>query len=653
MAMRKGFYCRLALNNIKNNRRIYIPYMLSVVASVAMFYIIRSLSLNPGFEAMQGHRTMNIILGFANYVVLFFLLIFLMYTSSFLMKQRKPEFGLDHVLGMEKKHIIITLLWESLYVLLAGLVLGLLVGIVLDKLAYALLVRIIGYDVPLGFYISPRAIGSTVFFFALIMFISFLFGAVQIKSASPVDLLHASHVGEKEPKAKWLLALLGIVCVGAGYAISLTTTDALYSMGSFFLAVLLVIIGTYLLFTAGSIALLKLLKKNERFYYKTRHFISVSGMMYRMKQNAVGLSHICILSTMVLVTVSSTSALMFSLKDILYTRYPMQIMFDDYLADENDDQSLIEQIHTSVQDAGCQITDEIYAKGYELYVEHQGNQFITAYESGNRAFVGGYSLTVLPLSDYNQNMGTSYMLDDGEVLLYSSEALDTVELLGTTYRVKEIVSQAPLNGQMSAYMGGSYYMVVNEGDMERLNASLSKYYVRTSYYGININGDAQAQSAIAQAIQSLVDNQHITVECREDKKGDIYGLYGGIFFVGIFLGLLFLMATVLIIYYKQLSEGYADQKRFMILQQVGMTHAEVSSAIRSQVLMVFFLPLIVACIHTCFASPIVNNLLYLMNMQNPSLFAACLAGCFLVFAVIYALVYFATAHVYNQIVQAK
>ena len=651
--MRKGFYCRLALNNIKNNRRIYIPYMLSVVASVAMFYIIRSLSLNPGFEAMQGHRTMNIILGFANYVVLFFLLIFLMYTSSFLMKQRKPEFGLDHVLGMEKKHIIITLLWESLYVLLAGLLLGLLVGILLDKLAYALLVRLIGYDVPLGFFISPRAIGSTVFFFALITSISFLFGAVQIRSASPVELLHASHVGEKEPKAKWLLALLGIVCVGAGYTISLTNTDVLYSMGYFFLAVLLVIIGTYLLFTAGSIALLKLLKKNERFYYKTRHFISVSGMMYRMKQNAVGLAHICILSTMVLVTLSSTSALMFSLKDILYTRYSMQIMFYDYLADENDDQSLIEQIHTTVQDAGCKITDEIYAKGYELYVEHQENQFITAYESGNLAFVGGYSLTVLPLSDYNQSMGTGYMLDDGEVLLYSSEALDTVELLGTTYLVKEIVSQAPINGQTSAYMGDSYYMVVTEGDMDRLNASLSKYCVRTSYYGININGDVQAQSAIAQAIQSLVDNQPITVECRETQKDDIYGLYGGIFFVGIFLGLLFLMATVLIIYYKQLSEGYADQKRFMILQQVGMTHAEVSSAIRSQVLMVFFLPLIVACIHACFASPIVNNLLYLMNMQNPSLFAACLAGCFLVFAVIYALVYFATAHVYNQIVQAK
>lgn len=601
--MSKGFYRQLAKTNMKKNGKIYAPYILSVIAAVAMFYIIQSLALNPGFENMLGFDTMNSILTFACWVVRIFLVIFLLYTNSFLIKQRRKEFGVYHMLGLEKKHLAITLFWESLGVLAIGLFAGILFGMLLDKLLYAVLIRMLGFSVPLGFFVSPLAIGRTVLLFVVIMALNYFYDIAQIHATSPIELLHGTDMGEKEPRAKWLLAILGFILLATGYTISLKIEDPVSATAMFFVAVLCVIFGTYLLFTAGSIALLKLLKKKKSFYYKTNHFVSVSGMMYRMKQNAVGLAHICVLSTMVLVMISTTSSMIFSMHDILYTRYPMQNMCYVSGTSRSDDQKMIEAIHQMAKET----------------------------------------------------------LEPGEVLVYAAHehyGKDTIEIMGQDYRAKE-VKKAPCNGILASYMSSEYYIVFpDEAAVEQIAEHIPYQYDDSfnelrSYYGIDIDGNADQQWELYKKIQTYpsANMSSFSVENRKVNEKAINALYGGLFFTGAFLGVLFLIATVLIIYYKQLSEGYDDRKRFHIMQQVGMTHEEVSSAIRSQVLTVFFLPLVTACIHTCFAFPMICRMLSLFNMRNTTLLVACMVGCFVVFGIIYVLVYLMTARTYNRIVQ--
>lgn len=656
--MSKGFYRQLAKTNMKKNGKIYTPYILSVIAAVAMFYIIQSLALNPGFENMLGFDTMNSILIFACWVVRIFLVIFMLYTNSFLIKQRRKEFGVYHMLGLEKKHLAITLFWESLSVLVIGLLAGILFGMLLDKLLYAVLIRMLGFSVPLGFFVSPLAIGRTVALFVVIMALNYFYDIAQIHATSPIELLHGTDMGEKEPRAKWLLAILGFILLATGYTISLKIEDPVSALAFFFVAVLCVIFGTYLLFTAGSIALLKLLKKKKSFYYKTNHFVSVSGMMYRMKQNAIGLAHICVLSTMVLVMISTTSSMMFSMHDILYTRYPMQNMCYVSGTSRSDDQKMIEDIHQMAKETGCDVKDEIYARGCIIYTRRHGDAFeADATAMGTSAGV----LFCMNLEDYNKSMHTKETLEPGEVLVYAAHeryGKDTIEIMGQDYRVKE-VKKAPCNGILASYMSSGYYIVFpDEAAVEQIAEHIPYQYddcfnELRSYYGIDIDGDADQQKELYKKIQTYpsTNMSSFSVENRNVNEKSLNALYGGLFFTGAFLGVLFLIATVLIIYYKQMSEGYDDRKRFHIMQQVGMTHEEVSSAIRSQVLMVFFMPLVAACIHTCFAFPIICRMLSLFNMRNTTLLVACMIGCFVVFGIIYVLVYLMTARTYNRIVQ--
>lgn len=331
--MNKLFYPKLAASGLKKNRRLYIPYLLTCIFTVAMFYIVKSLSLNPGLSDMVGDATMTFTMKFGCVVIGLFALIFLFYTNSFLMKQRKKEFGLFHILGMEKHHLYRLIAWENLYAAIFTLTAGLLFGIALDKAMFLLVSRMIGGEIPLGFFLSPRAVVETMVLFLGIYTLIFLNALRQIKTANPIELLHAGNMGEKEPKAKWFMAILGLLCTGAGYYLAITTENPVTSLSLAFVAVILVVIGTYLLFTAGSIALLKVLKSHKGYYYKTRHFISVSGMIYRMKQNAVGLANICILSTGVLLMVACTTSLMVGMEDIIRSRYPNQLAL--YADDEN------------------------------------------------------------------------------------------------------------------------------------------------------------------------------------------------------------------------------------------------------------------------------------------------------------------------------
>lgn len=665
--MLRGFYCRLAWDNLRKNGRVYVPYGITVIVSVAMYYIVQSLAFNPGFEEILGFRTMNQILNFCSWVVRIFVVLFLLYSNSFLIKRRKKEFGVYHVLGMEKKHLSITLILESLIILGIGLGAGLILGMILDKLMFAVLVRMLGFSVPLGFHISGKAIGYTILLFGVVTLINDGYNVAQIHVATPIELLHGSDVGEKEPKAKWFLALLGCVALVSGYYLSLHSENPIKSLEMFFTAVLLVIAGTYLLFTAGSIVLLKVLRKNKAYYYKTKHFVGVSAMLYRMKQNAIGLAHICILSTMVLVMVSATASMMIGMEDILRERYPHHIMCYGAGMQDETEEELIKDIKNQVKKKGYTITQDMYFSGLALSAMKKGEELVPDVKWHFTGTSTSVDLYVMSLEIYNQCMGRSVTLADDEVLIQTSgkETYQEKNLrfMGKRYRVKESSTKVPENGIASANISDTFYVILPSEEIYNQTrvALLEKYQDVTEgmdtisqyVYGFDIQGNKKQQEEAYKLVQDCVKagGYMQMVECREAERAAVLSIYGGLFFTGAFLALLFLMATVLIIYYKQIAEGYDDQKRFTIMQQVGMTKQEVSATIRSQVLTVFFLPLLAAGVHLCFAFPILNRLLKLLNMVNTKLYVACAVGCFLIFALFYVVIYAGTAKAYNRIVQ--
>ncbi len=665
--MSRGYYRRLAKTNISKNGKVYFPYMVTGVICVMMSYLLKSLSINPGFKEMIGFEAMTMTMGYACWVARIFIVIFILYTNSFLVKRRKKEFGVFHILGMEKKHLSLVLFMETLYTLFITLAAGLLFGIAMDKLMFMIILRMLDLEIPVGFFVSSETIISTMILFAGIYFIVFLMDVIQIHAAKPVELLHGSEVGEKEPKVKWLLALIGIVSLAAGYYLALTTKDPLASLNVFFVAVLLVIFGTYCLFTAGSIAVLKLLKKNKKYYYKTKHFASVSGLLYRMKQNAAGLASICILSTMVLVTVSFTSTMMIGFEGVLRSRYPMDLGIYCYGNSEEDIEATTKEIRQKPKEAGLKVSEEVSYRFLSFCALQKGEAFSTDVVEIGSAVSNIANLVFLPLEDYNAMMGENYTLSEDEILVAGcrdSYRKDKLRVLDYEFTVKQEIldsKKIPKNGKMMADMVDTFFVVVRDSDalweiyQKQAEAYGENASPLRSYYGCNTKSSRQEEIAfydnIAASYTPQAADVHWEIECREADRISIKSLYGGLFFVGVFLGSLFLMATVLIIYYKQISEGYDDKRRFTIMQQVGMTEKEVSETIRSQVLTVFFMPLIVAGIHLAFAYPLLTQLLSMFNLTDEVLFVKCLVGCFLVFALIYVWIYHVTAKTYHRIVK--
>lgn len=664
--MNKLFYPKLAAGNIKKNGKTYIPYIFTSILTVAMFYIIRSLSLNEGISSLVGADSIAVTLSLGSWIVGIFAVVFLFYTNSFLMKQRKKELGLYSILGMEKKHIAKVIGLETVYIVIISFALGLGLGILLDKAMYLIILRIMDADAALGFYVSKRAALSAVALFSAIFLLIYLNSLRQIHFSKPIELLRSRSCGEKEPKAKWIIALLGLACLGGGYYLSVTTQNPVSAIMLFFLAVVLVIIGTYLVFTAGSIVFLKLLRKNKRYYYKTRHFISVSGMIYRMKQNAVGLANICILSTMVLVMISSTVSMQIGMEDIINHRYPFDIMiYTD--ADENNrtEDTAIKEIDKS----GLTIKKQISYRYVNFSALRNGSVFEVREvdESDLEDFNNLNSLFIIPLADYNELTGSEKTLEDDEVFVYSNSRdkyeEKTLTVFDSTFRVKSLISDFPGDGIMSAYITSSHFVIVKDMDIVtdifekqksiyKDNASEIKLCI-----GADVSGNEAEQTELVDNISNALSDYNsgeisysYMVDGKAGSEKSFSAVYGGLLFLGILLGSLFTMATILIIYYKQISEGYEDKERFEIMQKVGMTGAEVKQAIHSQILTVFFLPLITAGIHVVFAFPIISKILFLLNLYNTRLYIICTAGCFAVFALMYALIYSLTAKVYYKIV---
>lgn len=629
-----------------------------------MYYMVSSLSMNPNMMNMIGGDVMQQILSLGIYVITVFAVIFLFYTNSFLIKRRKREFGLFNILGMEKKHLSIVIALESIIVFLVSMVLGIGIGILLDKAFYLLIAKMLNASIALGFYISYQSIVNSIILFLIIFVLMYLFSLIQINLSNPIELLHGDQHGEKEPKTKWLLALIGLICLGTGYYMSVSIQDPVTAFAFFMVAVILVVIGTYMLFTAGSIVILKLLRKNKRYYYKTNHFISVSNMIYRMKQNAVGLGNICILSTMVLVMLSTTISLWVGMNDIIETRFPRDITVSINSVDSNQALYTIDDMNYAIEQAGIQTEDELVYRTLSVSAFNQGNTYTFGNENMSLQDISNVVvLYFITLDDYNRTEGTNVSLAPDEVLVFpSGKQFDhkTIDIASNTFKVKGILDSIKADSNYSANLQNSMFVVVDSMDTLFMIDDLQKQaygdnasYIHTSY---DFNLSKSEEMSVKEATDALIanypgDTTYMMVDTQEGNYEDLLSLYASFLFIGIFLSFLFIMATVLIMYYKQITEGYEDKKRFEIMQKVGLNKREVKKTINSQVLTVFFLPLVVAAIHIVFAFPMIEKMLRLLYLDNTNLYIMTTVICFGVFALVYVLIYFLTSKVYYGIVR--
>lgn len=653
--MSKLFYPKLAATNLRKNAQTYIPYIITCVGSVAMFYIMAALARDPGLQKMEGGGELGMILNLGVWVIGIFSVVFLFYTNSFLMKRRKKEFGLFNILGMEKKHIARVIFFETLYTAAISLIAGILAGMLLARLIWLVLLRLLHLTAGFTMTFSPAAALVTLALFGAIFLLTLANALGQIHLAQPVELLRGGQVGEREPKAKWPLAALGVLALGAGYGIAQTVASPIQALNLFFIAVILVIVGTYCLFTAGSIALLKLLRKNRRYYYQTSHFTAVSGLMYRMKQNAVGLANICILSTMALVMLAVTISMYAGLDDALRTRFPrnVEISAEGYSQTEN--AAIRAQAEQTLAAAGIGAQNPLEYRCLSVMAQRAGDGFQPAAEG--MKWQDTVSLSVFSLEDYNRLTGQSLKLGDGEALLYVNLAQysgDSLSLFGTKYRIARKLDSFLGKNVISTDISESYYVVVKDLDSLAREAGTGKYVSMEYYFGFDVNAqDEQVITLHRQLADGLAQRYPETsVASAAEARASYYTLFGGLFFISLFLGALFIMATVLIIYYKQISEGYEDQQRFEIMQKVGMSRGEVRKSIRSQVLLMFFLPLGTAAVHVAFAFKMITKLLAAIYLTNVGLFGCCTVIVLLVFAVFYAVVYAATARVYYKMIGA-
>ena len=675
--MGKLLYPRLAWQNIKGDRRFFAPYFLALLGNVAAFYIMSALAVDPGMSQLHGAMYVQSFCFMGMFIAAVFSAVFLLYVNGFLMKQRKKALGLYNILGMGKSHIAAVLFFETLFVGGAGIVCGLLTGLLFHKLVTLALYKLLRFAVPFGFAISWDAMARTAILFGVLIGLTLLSNLNKVRVSKPIELLYGGQVGEREPRTKWFMTLLGVLTLGAGYYIALRTTNGMEAIAFYFVAVFLVIIGTYCLFTAVSIFVLKALRANKRFYYKTSHFIGVSGMLYRMKQNAVGLANICILSTMVMVMVSGTLSLYLGTQDIVDRQAPSDltvlVRYDPDEAEPFDPAAMLRLQEGFIRDQGYSVSEDLIYSSFTFTV---GRLPDGSYTTENDLVTLGTAITtiqVLTQDAYAAATGVSLGLEAGEVAFGGEEDVltihwGTLEGEGSFGRSDLTVAQH-LEESLSAdaaVSDTSTLVVADTAALMELYENQKEAYGEDSSWmewqaSFSVDATDEELRAVQQAYNQYVRDDAVfagtgkwwscgwTLRC--DVEADAYGLAGGFLFLGIFLGTIFLTATVLIIYYKQNSEGYEDKARFEIMQKVGLSREEVRASIRSQVLMVFFLPIAVAAIHILFDFNMVEKLLTLFQVYNTTLTALCTLGTVLVFFLVYGAVYLLTARTYYKIVE--
>ena len=685
-----SLFPKLAFQSIRNNRKFYLPYILALIGNVAAVYIMSALVSDPGVKDIapgrpNAHMYVEAFMSIGMVIAFFFSFIFVNYINGFLMKQRKKELGLYNILGMGKRHIALVLVYETLYVGAAGILGGLAAGLVFHKLVNLCLHKVLFMPAPFGFYISWSGMILTAGMFSGMLLLVLLGNLNKVRLSKPIELLHSASAGEREPKTRWLMTLLGVLALGTGYYIAISTRTGVDALMLYFVAVFLVIVGTYCLFTAVSIFVLKALRRSKRFYYQTSHFIGVSGMLHRMKQNAMGLANICILCTMVMVMLSGTLSLYLGTEDIVREQYPGDVnvavrYFPRPTADSGEDwtpfdpEAMLSLQTGFIESQGLAVTDvNTYTRfGFGAGLLKDGTYTTDRFAQDAAGAV--VSITCITQEQYNKAAGDSLSLQDGEIAAYGVEGDEMTirwvipgegrEVDRSTLPIVRKLQSNPTQDPQIAQM--VTIVVRDEAAVTALWEKQAAAYVddwSALHWcaAIDVDGSEEAlyrmQSRHMEAIEDsgFYNGTGSWYACswnlRSDGAAESYAMAGGFLFLGIFLGFIFLMATVLMIYYKQVSEGYEDKARFEIMQKVGLSRSEVKRAIHSQILMVFFLPIAVAAIHIVFDFNMVEKLLTLLFLNNTALTALCTLGTVLVFFLVYGVVYLLTARTYYKIVE--
>lgn len=673
--MKAGLYFGLAKEGIRKNARLYVPYLLTCIGMVMMYYILIFLQKNDTIKTFKGGENAQLCLGLGGWVIAIFACIFLFYTNSFLLRRRKKEFGLYHILGMGRRHIGYVLLWENVMVTAISLGFGIVAGILFSKLAELGMINILKVKADFSFSVSLVAVKMTVCVF-LVIFVLLFFNALrQIQFSTAISLLGSEKEGEKPPKGNWMIALLGLVVIITAYAMAVSIENPINALSLFFVAVVMVIVATYLLMIAGSVFFCKLLMKNKKYYYNKKHFVSVSSMVYRMKRNGAGLASICILATMVLVMISSSSCLYFGSEDALKAHYPREInvmvSFKDAsgLADENVNR-IITESEESAKKLGCAVQNAYSSRCAVIYGALENNEMMTKIpEDQENALVASGSVRAVmffSIADYNKMTGENIMLKEDEILLYTPKndySYDTLCFLeANEFKIKEKLTECVFDNEaMNDVVEVMYIFVADFAsslrEIDQLSYDDGKKLLQYSMeYGFDTGKNTEEQIAFYQQFTNKLGQKsdiiydRLRVESRAVNREDFFATFGGLFYLGILLSIVFILAAALIIYYKQISEGYEDQMRFEIMQKVGMTHKEIRQSINSQMLTVFFFPLFMAGLHVCFAFPMIRKLLTLFSLYNVSLFVTTSIISFLIFALLYMIVYRITSNAYFHIV---
>ena len=678
--MKKGFYPKLAFDGIRKNKKMYLPYILTSIGMVMMYYIIIFLQFSQNIKDAVRSSTVSDILGLGSWVIAIFSCIFLFYTNSFLIKRRKKEFGLYNILGMDKHNLGIILFWETLIIAAISLVIGLAAGIAFSKLAELIFLNLLKSDVTFDLTVSSQGIGLCAIIFTVINILLFFNSLRQVRFSSAISLVKSEQTGEKPPKDNWILGILGVLLLGGAYYLAISIKEPLQALTLFFVAVIMVIIGTYLIMISGSVLFCRLLQKNKKYYYKSNHFVSVSSMVYRMKRNGAGLASICILATMVLVMISSTTSLYFGEEDALAIRYPREIninftTLDTQIYKDGEADKIRSEIDEIAKKRNANVHNSLtYLAGALSGMVTDGNveTDVRNVYSGTVDYNRVFQFNFVSIDDYNKIMGTDYKLKDGEAMVYlfrkdSNFNGDKLSFNGgQSFKIVRYLDN--FISQSDAAMTIVPTMAIFVNDLDKATQGMtdathqhdSQPVVNFSWsYGFDTGLSEDEQIALTKDINSYLtdvsddfkEDIHSTeVESREQNRLDFFGLYGGLFGLGIILSIVFIFAAVLIIYYKQISEGYEDQSRFEIMQKVGMTKKEIRKSINSQLLTVFFLPLIFAGMHLAFAAPIIKKLLLIFNLTNLNLFIVTILISFAAFALFYMIVYKITSNAYYKIV---
>ena len=674
-------YPKLAWQGIRKNAETYLPYLLMGILMVGVSYIMNYLTRPALMGALSMGGTTLMVLQMGKIVISVFSVIFLYYCNSFLIRRRMKEFGLYNILGMGKGNIARVMLWETLLTALLVFAGGLLLGLSLSRLVEMALINLLhaDYTVPMELF-YPDGVTWVLLLFGGIYVLILLANLLRMRLSNPVALLKSENTGEKPPKANWFFGLIGLLILLSAYYVAAVSQSPLEALIFFFIAVLMVIVATYLLLVSGSVTLCRMLRRNKRYYYQTRHFISVSAMAYRMKRNGAGMATICILCTMVLVILTSTVCLYGGTDSMVDAICPQDINLTIGLEARDGEENW--KRLDAMQQMALDVTEEMGLTPENITSQRalvatgkvqNGDYGIITDADSLKANV--LELTVYPLSVYEQATGETVTLADRE-LLYASfktnETFSSMSFYGSApYRMIHAEKELPKRLLSADYRSAWGCLVVFTNDAEAFRREITALVGEKSgeammmdrlalHFDLDSEADTDTQEKLVKTLRSeamkltgkdFYGMSSLNVDTRALCRRDYLSLFGGLFFLGMVLGPLFSIAAVLIMYYKQICEGYEDAERFAVMRKVGLTDAEIRRSVNSQVLTVFFAPLLMAGLHMLFAMPMIRLILGAFGLHNDSLFYGIGIGCYVVFAVIYALMYLLTSRRYYRIVR--